>query len=177
MCFDPRNVFSDCFLSATVDCSECLCDCLLASTVATVPEVQYEELTGEQLAVEVASLSGRTVEEVRSDGVQSSLVALHLLGGVPETRQDLIRLATGESFVRPTAFVRVTAAPGANVLTVDAEIGTETSMSHCKRMRLPQPSTRMLSRLLPLECRRLPRRLRPRTGRLAGMIFRWNPCA
>eukprot|EP00439_Symbiodinium_sp_Y106_P025921 s1492_g3.t1 len=53
----PRNVFSDCFLSATVDCSECLCDCLLASTVAmanpampTVPEIQYEELTGEQLA-------------------------------------------------------------------------------------------------------------------------------
>ena len=126
----PRNVLSDCFLSATVDCSECLCDCLLASTVAvanpampTVPEVQYEELTGEQLAVEVACLSGRTVEEVRNVGVQSSLVALHLIGAVPETRQDLIRLATGESFVRPTAFVRVTAAPGANVLTVDAEIG------------------------------------------------------
>ena len=59
----------------------------------TVPEVQYEELTGEQLAVEVALLSGRTVEEVRNDGVQSSLVALHLIGGVPETRQDLIRLA------------------------------------------------------------------------------------
>ena len=42
--------------------------------------------------------------------MQSSLVALHLIGGVPETRQDLIRLATGESCVRPTAFTRVTAA-------------------------------------------------------------------
>ena len=110
----PRNLSSDCFRSATVDCSECLFDCLFASTVAmanptmpTVPEVQYEELTGEQLAVDVASLSGRTVEEVRNAGVQSSLVALHLTGGVPETRQELIRLATGESCVRPTAFVRV----------------------------------------------------------------------
>ena len=45
-------------------------------TMPTVPEVQYEELTGERLAVDVASLS---------DGVQSSLVALHLTGGVPET--------------------------------------------------------------------------------------------
>eukprot|EP00439_Symbiodinium_sp_Y106_P068957 s2025_g11.t2 len=110
----PRNVFYECFLSATVDCSDCPCDCLLASTVAmanpalpTVPEVRYEELTGEQLAVDVAALSGLTVEEVRSDGVQASLIALHLTGGVPETRQDLIRLATGESFVRPTAFTRV----------------------------------------------------------------------
>ena len=93
----------------------------------TVPEVRYEEMTGAQLAEEVASLSGRTVEEVRNDGVQSSLVALHLIGGVPETRQDLTRLATGGSFVRPTAFTRVTAAPGANVLTVDAEIGDESS--------------------------------------------------
>ena len=130
----PRNVFSECFLSATVDCSDCLCDYLLASTVAmanpampTVPEVQYEALTGEQLAVDVAALSGLTVEEVRSDGVQASLIALHLTGGVPETRQDLIRLATGESFVRPTAFERVTAAPGANVLTMDVEIGDESS--------------------------------------------------
>ena len=57
----PRNVSSECFLSATVDCSDCLCDCLLASTVAmanpaipTVPEVGYEELTGEQLANDLA---------------------------------------------------------------------------------------------------------------------------
>eukprot|EP00439_Symbiodinium_sp_Y106_P076010 s1279_g15.t1 len=93
----------------------------------TVPEVRYEELTGEQLAVDVAALSGLTVEEVRSDGAQASLVALHLTGDLPETRQDLIRLATGESFVRPTAFTRVTAAPGMNVLTMDVEIGDDSS--------------------------------------------------
>ena len=93
----------------------------------TVPEVQYEALTGEQVAVDVAALSGLTVEDVRSDGVQASLIALHLTGGVPETRQDLIRLATGESFVRPTAFERVTAAPGANALTMDVEIGDDSS--------------------------------------------------
>ena len=93
----PRNVSSECFLSATVDCSDCLCGCLLASTVAmanpampTVPGVRSDEaLTGEQLAVDVAALSGLAVEEVRSDGVQASLIALHLTGGVPETRQDL----------------------------------------------------------------------------------------
>ena len=77
--------------------------------------------------MDVAALSGLTVKEVRSDGVQASLIALHLTGGVPETRQDLTRLATGESFVRPTAFERVTAAPGANVLTMDVEIGDDSS--------------------------------------------------
>ena len=54
-------------------------------------------------------------------------MALHLTGDLPETRQDLIRLATGESFVRPTAFTRVTAAPGMNVLTMDVEIGDDSS--------------------------------------------------
>ena len=178
-------------LNATVDCSDCLCDCLLASTVAmanpampTVPGVQYEALTGEQLAVDVAALSGLAVEEVRSDGVQASLIALHLTGGVPETRQDLIRLATGESFVRPTAFERVTAAPGANVLTMDVEIGDDSSddsslilpWASGRLPRLPQPPCRMLSRLLPLEFRRLFHCLGLRTQRLAGMIFRWSPC-
>eukprot|EP00439_Symbiodinium_sp_Y106_P035663 s4361_g4.t1 len=118
----------------------------------TLPEVQYEALTGEQLAVDVAALSGLTVEEVRSDGVQASLIALHLTGGevrsdgvqaslialhltggVPETRQDLIPLATGESFVRSTAFERVTAAPGANVLTMDVEIGDDSSDDSSQR--------------------------------------------
>ena len=91
----------------------------------TVPEIRYESITGEQLAVDVAALSGLSVEEIRSDGVQASLVAPHLTESIPEDRLDLIRLATGESFVRPTAFHRVTAAPGANVLTVDIEIGDD----------------------------------------------------
>ena len=57
----PQNVFSECFLSAIVDCSDCLCDCLLLR-ITTVPEVRYEEV-----AMDVAALSGLTVEEVRSD--------------------------------------------------------------------------------------------------------------
>ena len=88
-------------------------------------EIRYEDLTAEQLVVDAAALSGRTVEELRESGVQSSLVALHLIGELPETRQDLIRLATGESLVRPTACQRVTAAPGANVLAVDIEFGDD----------------------------------------------------
>ena len=68
----------------------------------------------------MADLLGVTVEEVKADGVQTSLVALHVSGGAPEDRADLIRLATGESFVRPTAFTRVTPDPNAaGVLFVD----------------------------------------------------------
>ena len=85
---------------------------------------RYEEMTGEELAQTVADLSGMSLEEVKTDGVQTSLVALHLSGGVPEDRQDLIRLATGESFVRPTTFHRATPdsnAPGVLVLDVPLE--------------------------------------------------------
>ena len=85
---------------------------------------RYEEMTGDELAQTVADLSGMSLEEVKTDGVQTSLVALHLSGGVPEDRQDLIRLATGESFVRPTTFHRVTPdpnAPGVLVLDVPLE--------------------------------------------------------
>ena len=49
----------------------------------------------------VAALSGLSVEEIRSDGVQASLVAPHLTESIPEDRLDLIRLATGESFRSP----------------------------------------------------------------------------
>ncbi|CAE7207760.1 unnamed protein product [Symbiodinium sp. CCMP2592] len=96
-------------------------------TMPTVPEVQCENITGEQLAVDLAVLTGRRVEDIRNEGVQSLLVALRLIGGVPENRQDLIRLATGESLVRPPAFVRVHAEPGANALSgnqrIDAALG------------------------------------------------------
>ncbi|CAE7396972.1 yqkD [Symbiodinium sp. CCMP2456] len=94
-------------------------------TLSTVPELRYEEMTGEELAQEVANLSGMTVEEVKSDGVQTSLVALHLSAGIPDNREDLIRLATGESFVRPTAFTRVHPDPNAaGVLVVEVPLGT-----------------------------------------------------
>ena len=79
-------------------------------SMPTVPEVRYESITGEQLAVDVAELSGMSVEQIRNDGVQAPLIALHLTEGIPEDRHGLIRLATGESFVRPTAFPRVTTA-------------------------------------------------------------------
>ncbi|OLQ14845.1 hypothetical protein AK812_SmicGene951 [Symbiodinium microadriaticum] len=85
---------------------------------------RYEEMTGDELAQTVADLSGMSLHEVITDGVQTSLVALHMTGGVPEDRQDLIRLATGESFVRPTAFQRVNPdpnAPGVLVLDVPLE--------------------------------------------------------
>ena len=86
----------------------------------SVPELRYEELlTGDELAKQVADLSGMTVEEVKND------IALHASGGVPKDREDLIRLATGESFVRPTAFTRVTPDPtAAGVLVVEVPLGT-----------------------------------------------------
>ena len=103
----------------------CLTVAMAAPTMETVPELQYEEMTGDELAQQVADLSGVTVEEVKQDGVQTSLVALHASGGVPEDREDLIRLATGESFVRPTAFTRVTPDPrAAGVLVVEVPLAT-----------------------------------------------------
>ena len=88
---------------------------------------RYEEITGDELAQTVADLSGMSLHDVITDGVQTSLVALHLTGGVPEDRQDLIRLATGESFVRPTAFQRVHPDPNApGVLVVDVPLDSMT---------------------------------------------------
>ena len=89
----------------------------------TVAAPRYEEMTGDELAQTVADLSGMTLADVKTDGVQTSLVALHLSGGVPEDREDLIRLATGESFVRPTAFHGVTPEPNApGVLVLDVPL-------------------------------------------------------
>ncbi|CAE7406577.1 unnamed protein product [Symbiodinium sp. CCMP2456] len=93
-------------------------------TLETVPELRHEAMTGEELAQQVADLMGMPVEEVKENGVQSSLVALHLAGRVPEDREDLIRLATGESIVRPTAFTRVTPDPTAGGVLI-AEVPME----------------------------------------------------
>ena len=97
---------------------------MAAPSLPTVPEVQYENMSGEQLAADLAVLTGQTVEEVKSAGVQTALVSLHLTEKLPEGREDLVRLATGESFVRPTVFTRVTP-DTASVLVVEAEIGTD----------------------------------------------------
>ena len=88
---------------------------------------RYEEMTGDELAQTVADLSGMSLHDVITDGVQTSLVALHMNGGVPEDRQDLIRLANGESFVRPTAFQRVHPDPNApGVLVLDVPLDSMT---------------------------------------------------
>ena len=43
-----------------------------------LPEHMYEEITAEQLVIDVAALSDFTEDEVRQTGVQNNLVALHL---------------------------------------------------------------------------------------------------
>ena len=126
----------------------------ITRTVADIGGMEaprYEEMTGDELAQTVADLSGMSLHEVITDGVQTSLVALHMNGGVPEDRQDLIRLATGESFVRPTAFQRVTPdpnAPGVLILDVplesmtgpqriDAAMGIRSSNANAKPSAAP----------------------------------------
>ncbi|OLP81090.1 hypothetical protein AK812_SmicGene38414 [Symbiodinium microadriaticum] len=82
----------------------------MAASLPTVPEVQHEDMTGmtgDQRAEELSNLTGKSA---------------HLTGALPEDRADLARLATGESFVRPTAFTRVRP-DTASVLVVDADIG------------------------------------------------------
>ena len=125
----PRNVSSECFRSATVDCSDCLCDCLLASTVAmanpampTVPEVRYEELTGEQLAHDLAGISDRNVTDIQNQGVHVTLIMMNAAGELPFDRPDLLRLARGESYVRPIESAMVAARNGGRTLVVDGEI-------------------------------------------------------
>ena len=104
----------------------------ITRTVADVEGMEaprYEEITGDELAQTVADLSGMSLHEVINDGVQTSLVALHMMGGVPEDRQDLIRLANGESFVRPrpNAFERVTPDPNApGVIILDVPLDSMT---------------------------------------------------
>ncbi|CAE6957803.1 unnamed protein product [Symbiodinium sp. KB8] len=76
---------------------------MAAPSLPTIPEVQYENLTGEHLAADLPPvLTGRTVDEIKNEG-----------------RTDLVRLATGETFVRPTAFTRVIP-DTAGVLVVNA---------------------------------------------------------
>ena len=65
-----------------------------------LPEHLYEEITAEQLVIDIAALTDLTEDEVRQTGVQNNLVALHLAGNVPEHRQDLQRLAQGETILQ-----------------------------------------------------------------------------
>ena len=94
-----------------------------------LPEHLYEEITAEQLVIDIAALTDLTGDEVRQTGVQNNLVALHLAGNVPEHRQDLQRLAQGETMIRPsgppvenaTGPAAIDAALGVNVSNGTAE--------------------------------------------------------
>ena len=89
-----------------------------------LPEHLYEEITAEQLVIDIAALTDLTEDEVRQTGVQNNLVALHLAGNVPEHRQDLQRLAQGETMIRPSgAPVENATGPAA----IDAALGNNVS--------------------------------------------------
>ena len=82
--------------------------CLPASAVAmanpamtTVPEVRYEESTGEQLANDLAEISGRRVTDIQNESVHVTLIMMNAAGELPFDRPDLLRLARRDSFVRP----------------------------------------------------------------------------
>eukprot|EP00439_Symbiodinium_sp_Y106_P080247 s176_g19.t1 len=86
----------------------------------TVPEVQYEALNGEQLALDLSR--GRSVDEIVREGVHVTLILMHAAGELPFDRPDLLRLARGESHVRPIEQVRITPVDGGRVLVVEGEI-------------------------------------------------------
>ena len=97
-----------------------------------LPEHMYEEITAEQLVIDVAALSDLTEDEVRQTGVQSNLVALHLCGNVPEHRQDLLRLAQGLTMIRPTADPPVANASATGPAAIDDALGINVFFDwHC----------------------------------------------
>ena len=92
-----------------------------------LPEHMCEEITAEQLVIDVAALSDLTEDEVRQTGVQSNLVALHLCGNVPEHRQDLLRLAQGLTMIRPTPDPPVANASATGPAAIDDALGINVS--------------------------------------------------
>ena len=94
-----------------------------------LPEHLYEAITAEQLVIDIAALTDLTEDEVRQTGVQNNLVALHLAGNVPEHRQDLQRLAQGETMIRPSGPpVENATGPAA----IDAALGINWQCGICK---------------------------------------------
>ena len=59
-----------------------------------LPGERIEAITGEELAVDLAALSGRDVNEIKTEGVQTTLVAMRMMGQTPAVRQGLQRLAS-----------------------------------------------------------------------------------
>ena len=62
------------------------------------------------------------VDAIVREGVHVTLILMHAAGELPFDRPDLIRLARGESHVRPIEQVRITPMDGGRVLVVEGEI-------------------------------------------------------
>ena len=69
-------------------------------------------ITAEQLLIDLAALE-----------IHTNLVALQLAGNVPEHRQDLQRLAEGQTFVRPTEYPPLASATATGAAQIDAALG------------------------------------------------------
>ncbi|OLP76254.1 hypothetical protein AK812_SmicGene43836, partial [Symbiodinium microadriaticum] len=81
------------------------------------------------------------MDEIKNEGVQTTLVAMHMMGMIPEEHQGLYRLAMGESFVRPIATLGLQPEENVNAsgpAQIDAALGitgaaakaTSESVSH-----------------------------------------------
>ena len=51
--------------------------------MTTVPEVRYEESTGEQLANDLAEISGRSVTDIQHESVHVTLIMMNAAGELP----------------------------------------------------------------------------------------------
>ena len=91
-------------------------------TITTDPEVRYKELTGEQLAHDLARISGRNITDIQNEGVHMSLIMMNAAGELSFDRPDLLRLARGESYVRPIESAMMIARNGGRILAVEREI-------------------------------------------------------
>ena len=58
----------------------------MQQNVTVIPEERMEAIDVNELAEILAQLSGRTVEKIKNEGVQTTLVSLHLLGQIPGQR-------------------------------------------------------------------------------------------
>ena len=123
-----------------------------------LPEHMYEEITAEQLVIDVAALSDFTEDEVRQTGVQNNLVALHLCGNVPEHRQDLLRLAQGLTVIRPTADPPMATAPPTGPAAIDAALGINV-FSTGRAMAMQEQNTLLRMQLCRMRYRLLPCRV------------------
>eukprot|EP00439_Symbiodinium_sp_Y106_P016239 s165_g2.t1 len=110
-----------------------------------LPEHLYRAITAEQLVIDIAALTDLTEDEVRQTGVQNNLVALHLAGNVPEHRQDLQRLAQGETMIRPSGPPVTPVENATGPAAIDAALGINVSNGTAQ----PAPATTPTLGVLP----------------------------